>query len=215
MDKKILLVDGYRLTRHCLRQLIGEAERYAVTVAEDVDAARELIRQNIFDLVLIDISDPMRNGLESFCDLQALLPDTPIMIVNGAQGDTQKMHYVRLGCNGYLNYDISAEDLAHAMNRAISGHLMPGHLATAVANAHAEIPDYEKLSCRELQIYLKLLSGKSTTRIAAELSISASSVSVFKSKLLQKLSLGSHADLINYALRSHLVRFPGSLPIGH
>lgn len=217
MDKKVLLVDGYRLTRHCMCQLIGEAGGYSVTIADDADAARECIRQNTFELILIDVSDPMKNGLETFCDLHALLPDTPVIIVNGAHEDAQRPHYVRLGCNGYLIYDIGVDDLAIAMDHALSGHPMPDHLVTALSSngIELEVHDYEKLSCRELQIYLKLLSGKSTTRIASELSITASSVSVFKSKLFQKLSLDSHADLITYALKSNLVRFPGSLPIGH
>ena len=215
MDKRVLLVDGYRLTRHCLRQMISEAGGYTVTAANDVDAARDIMRQNTFDLVLIDVSDPMKNGLETFCDLHALLPDTPILIVNGTHGDTQRPHYLRLGCNGYMAYDINSEDLAAAMGRAISGYIVPDHLPPTAAHHHSEVPHYEKLSCRELQIYLKLLNGKSTTRIAAELSITASSVSVFKAKLLQKLRLDSHADLITYALKFHLVRFPGSLPVGH
>jgi DNA-binding NarL/FixJ family response regulator len=219
MDKRILLVDGYRLTRYCLYQSIGETGGYKVTVVDDVDVARGCIRNNTFDLILIDVSDPLKNGLETYCDVHALLPDTPVLIVNGESDDSQMQHYLRLGCKAYLTSEAEVHELVTAMNRAVSGSPDPSsrlpEKVESPQTADRDSPDYEKLSSRELQIFLKLLRGKSTTRIASELAITASSVSVFKSKLLQKLRLNSHADLIAYALKFHLVRFPETLPVAH
>lgn len=214
MSKTILLVDGYKLTRYCLKELI-EADGAALVVdAPDMPEARRTITVQTVDLVLIDISDPCKNGLETFCDLKELLPGVPVLIINGEDGDQQVMHYLRLGCKGYLTRHAQAEIVRDSVKQTLAGEFLAIYEENApvsMLTAGQTIPVYATLSFRELQIFLKLLKGKSTSLIARELRITASSVSIFKSRLLQKLQLNSHADLIAYALRSHLVRLPDGL----
>lgn len=214
MSKTILLVDGYKLTRYSLKELI-EADGVAQVVeAADMPEASRAITAQAVDLVLIDISDPCKNGLETFCDLKEMLPGVPVLIVNGEDGDQQVMHYLRLGCKGYLTRHARVETVRSSVEQALAGEFLAIYEENApvsMLTTGQSIPAYATLSFRELQIFLKLLKGKSTSLIARELRITASSVSIFKSKLLQKLQLNSHADLIAYALRSHLVRLPNGL----
>lgn len=214
MNKTILLVDGYKFTRYCLRKLIEADSSVQLMEAADMAEARCAISVQPIDLVLIDISDPSKNGLESFCDLKALLSGVPVLVVNGEDGDMQVAHYLRLGCKGYLTKHARADVLRNSIDQVLAGDFPAIYQENAPVSmrvAGQTVPGYETLSFRELQIFLKLLKGKSTTLIAKELQITSSSVSIFKSKLLQKLALTSHADLIAYALRSHLVRLPDSM----
>lgn len=216
MTSTILLVDGYKLTRHCLRLLMAADARWQVVETADMSEARSAIPAQSIDLALIDLSDPAKSGLETFCDLKVLLPGVPVMVVNGEEDDMQIAHYRRLGCQAYLTRHASAEYVRAAVAQALTGEQVwnIAGLPLAGATPQAEVvpshrfADYEMLSFRELQIFLKLLRGKSTSLIARELGIAASSVSVFKARLLQKLQLATEADLIAYALRSHLVRLP-------
>lgn len=214
MSKTILLVDGYKLTRYCLKELIETEEALLVVEAADMPEARRVMAVQAVDLVLIDISDPCKNGLESFCDLKELLPGIPILVVNGEHGDQQVMHYLRLGCKGYLTRHAPPETVLASVRQTLAGEFLAIYEENApvsILTAGHDVPVYATLSFRELQVFLKLLKGKSTSLIARELRITASSVSIFKSRLLQKLQLHSHADLIAYALRSHLVRLPEGL----
>jgi DNA-binding NarL/FixJ family response regulator len=214
MNRTVLLVDGYKFTRYCLRKLIEADNATLLLEAADMSEARCAIAVQAIDLVLIDISDPSKNGLETFCDLKASLPGVPVMVVNGEDGDMQVAHYLRLGCKGYLTKHARADVLRNSIEQVLAGDFPAIYQQNAPVSmriAGQTTPGYETLSFRELQIFLKLLKGKSTTLIAKELQITASSVSIFKSKLLQKLALSSHADLIAYALRSHLVRLPDSM----
>lgn len=212
--KTILLVDGYKFTRYCVRKLIEANEAMQVLEASDMAEARCAIAVRQIDLALIDVSDPSKNGLETFCDLKELLPDIPLLVVNGEDGDMQVAHYLRLGSKGYLTKHARADVVRNTIEQVLAGDfpaIYQQNAPVSVRMTGQTIPGYETLSFRELQIFLKLLKGKSTTRIAKELRITASSVSIFKAKLLQKLELSSHADLISYALRSHLVRLPDSM----
>lgn len=214
MSKTILLVDGYKLTRYCLKELIEANGVARVIEAADMPEARRAITGHAVELVLIDISDSCKNGLETFCDLKELLPGVPVLVVNGDEGDQQVMHYLRLGCKGYLTKHAQAGIVRDSVKQTLAGEFLAIYEENApvsMLTAGQTIPVYTTLSFRELQIFLKLLKGKSTSLIARELRITASSVSIFKSKLLQKLQLNSHADLIAYALRSHLVRLPDGL----
>lgn len=218
MSKMILMVDGYKLTRYCLKALIEEEEAALVVEAPDMPEARRAIAMQAVDLVLIDISDPCKNGLETFCDLKELLPGVPVLVVNGEEGDQQVMHYLRLGCTGYLTRHASPGIVRDSVKQALAGEFLAIYEENApvsMLTTGRTIPVYATLSFRELQVFLKLLKGKSTSLIARELRVTASSVSIFKSKLLQKLQLNSHADLIAYALRSHLVRLPEGLQADH
>ena len=238
MTSTILLVDGYKLTRHCLRQWISAQPQWQAIEASGVAEARRAVAAYPVALVLIDVSDPTRNGLETFCDLKVLLPDVPVLVVNGKADDMQVAHYLRLGCVGYLTRQASTARVHQAIASALAGKAVATDIPQVAADASQPLPghpnpgrahrvraepsetqsasnhrvdDEDALSFREMQIFLKLLRGQSTTGIARELGIAASSVSVFKTRLLQKLRVANQADLIAYALRRHLVR----LPAGH
>lgn len=241
MTSTILLVDGYKLTRHCLRQWISAQPQWQAVEASGVAEARRAVAAYPVALVLIDVSDPTRNGLETFCDLKVLLPEIPVLVVNGKAEDMQVGHYLRLGCVGYLTRQASitlvqeaiasalagkavGTDIPHVAadtSQSLSGHPNPGLTYRPLAEPSEtqtdtchRVAEEDALSFREMQIFLKLLRGQSTTGIARELGIAASSVSVFKTRLLQKLRVANQADLIAYALRRHLVRLPAGQRVG-
>jgi two-component system, NarL family, response regulator FusR len=205
----VMLVNGYRVTRYTLRQLLEATGDFMVTeAATSVEVLADA--ESPPDLLLIDISDPAKNGLETLCDLMHDFRDLPCLIVGGPDDDTLRTHYMRLGCHTYLSRDASDHEIVQAACNLTSSkhdsgnHVADPHRLTRNGNAAPHLPHID-LSARERQVFFKLTSGKSIPSVARELLISASSVSVFRCKILRKMQCSNNAELISYAFRHRLV----------
>lgn len=203
--KTILLIYGHELSHCALRELINA--EHSVRLADevsDVNEAIRKIRQQSFDMVLLDVSAPQKNGLEIFCDLKQASPSLPILVINGSEEAEHMIHFLRLGCRGYLPYTATSEQVLPAL-RSIAGgqpYMRAEHQAM-MANTRPK--KHERLSIRELQVFFKLIKGQPVNSVAEELSIAPGSVSVFRSKILKKMNVNNNAALIHYALDHHLI----------
>jgi len=206
--KNILLVDGLNLSRGTLRSLIDadSGMRVAGETAE-VGEAIEKIRKEKVDVVVIDISAPQKNGLETFCDIKQASPDTPVLIVSGSDHDSDALPFIRMGCKGYLSKHSRAEQILQAIKVIATGqqYLLAGLKELAVYSLRTGKALHENLSTREFQVFFKLAKGQSVGSVAKELSITSSSVSIFRSKILKKMHFKCNAELVHYALRHHLI----------
>lgn len=209
--KNILLVDGYSFTRHLVRNKIDACKSIGVVAeAKDLAGAVQSIRQHRIDVIVVDISIPDRNGFETFNDLHQLAPHTPVLIIGGNAQAHHVATFIQLGCKGYLAKDCDDDQLLEAIHVISNGGqcVQPASLYSLMQRyrEYQEIP--VTLSARELQIFFKLVTGKSIETIARELNISSSTVSVFRSRILRKMHLKNNADLILYAVNHHLVISP-------
>ena len=206
--KDILLVYGHTLSRRMVGDLI-QAER-AMCLADEVASVNEALiktRQRKFDVVVLDISGPEKNGLEIFCDFKQASPGTPVLVINGSDQLERIANFIRLGCDAYLPYTATSEHVIPAIRALSRGQRytmlnMGLNMGNTVKNSR-HMP-HECLSVRELQIFLKLIKGQPINAVAEELSIAPSSVSVFRSKILKKMHVSHNAALIHYALDHHL-----------
>ncbi|MFQ6404443.1 LuxR C-terminal-related transcriptional regulator [Methylophilus sp. 'Pure River'] len=208
--KNILLVYGHALSHCALRELV-KADR-DLHLADEVGSAPEAIekiRQRVFDVVVLDVSAPETNGLEIFCDLKQAFPDLPILIINGSERVNRLVHFVRLGCAGYLSYTTDSTQVIPAIKTIARGqrYVLPQHQQMA---ANSESMLHERLSLRELQVFFKLIKGQAVNAIAVELDIAPGSVSVFRAKILKKMHVQNNAALIYYALKYHLTPVAGA-----
>ncbi|TXI46477.1 response regulator transcription factor [Methylophilus sp.] len=207
--KNILLIYGHALSRCALKTLLrNDPGLHLAAEVASVRAAKLSMRQHAYDAVILDVSAAETNGLELFCDLKQACAELPILIVNGSEHADRMLHFMRLGCAGYLPYSADSAQLMPAIHTITRGqrYVLPQHqaLLKPLLTDSRRLP-HDHLSLRELQVFFKLIKGQAINAIAAELAITPGSVSVFRSKILKKMGLTNNTALIHYALQSRLV----------
>lgn len=206
--KNILLVDGLNLSRGILHDLIdSDSEMRVAGETCETSEAIEKMRKEKVDVVVIDISVPQKNGLETFCDIKQASPNTPVLVVSGSNHESDALPFIRMGCKGYLSKHSCAEQILQAIKVIAAGqqYLIASLRGLAVHSLYAGKALHENLSAREAQVFFKLIKGQPVGSVANELSITSSSVSIFRSKILRKMHLKCNAELVHYALRHHLI----------
>jgi DNA-binding NarL/FixJ family response regulator len=182
-------------------QVTGESGSYA--------EVRELLRQVPCDVLVLDLNLPGRGGLEVLASLKEAGSSVRVLIVSMFAEDQYAIRCLRAGAHGYLNKAGDPAELVHAVRAIAQGRkfvtpavseMLVDSLATPGGAAlHAT------LSEREMQTLLKIASGKKLSDIAEELMLSPKTVSVYRSRLLEKLKLSNNAELTVYAIRNELV----------
>jgi DNA-binding NarL/FixJ family response regulator len=208
--KKVLLVDDHQIVRQGLKNLI-ELER-DLEVAGEASSGIEalgLIRKNKYDIVVLDISMPDKNGVDTLHDLRHIAPDLPVLVLSGYAEEQYALNLMRSGCKGYLSKDADSEEIVKAVRNIANGKkYISSTLAELLTNelSHpSEKQLHEMLSEREFQVFIKLAGGLSPTKIADELIISIKTVSTYRTRILEKMALNSNADLTYYAIKYGLL----------
>lgn len=208
--KKILLVDDHSIVRQGLKNLIELEEGLQVTgeAASGVDAIK-LVRENHYDVMVLDLSMPGKNGIDTLHDLKHFAPELPVLILSGYAEEQYALNLMRSGCKGYLSKDADADEIIKAIRAIANGRrYVSSELANLMINELSHPSEkllHEMLSKREFQVFIKLASGISPTDIAAELNISIKTVSTYRTRILEKMSLKTNAELIYYAIKNNLV----------
>lgn len=202
--KKILLIGGFRFVRTSLRKLINTNKNLHV-IEEHAEVSKVAKNKKVPDVIIMDISIPSADGIETFLDTKQTYPQTPLLIVNGSEELDYASNYLRLGCNGYISKKYGVEEIVEAINVIADGnsYVKPEKLQKKALNSLTNSKIHDALSKRELQVFFKLANGKSILNVANDLNISTSTVSVFRSKILKKMHFKSNADLILYARDQH------------
>jgi DNA-binding NarL/FixJ family response regulator len=208
--KKILLVDDHNIVRQGLKNLIElEADLEVAGEAASGVEALKLIRSNSYDVVVLDISMPDKNGVDTLHDLKHIAPDLPVLILSGYAEAQYALNLIRSGCKGYLSKDADSDEIIKAIRTIASGkRYISSELADLMTDqlSHpSEKQLHEALSDREFQVFFKLAGGLSPTEIAAELNISIKTVSTYRTRILEKMSLKTNADLTYYAIKNELI----------
>lgn len=201
---RVLIADDHAVVRRGVAQILKDAPDMAVT--GEASTARETLcalRQDNYNVLVLDISMPEGGGLEVLRQLQSLDPDLPVLILSIHSEKQFARHALKEGAAGYLTKDRAPDELVTAIRQvARGGKYITPSLAVILAEQSedgAKAPD-EILSSRELQVMCLLASGKTVTDIANELSLSVKTVSTYRTRILDKLHLESTADIIRYAL---------------
>ncbi|HYN54909.1 MAG TPA: response regulator transcription factor [Methylotenera sp.] len=208
--KKILLVDDHSIVRQGLKNLIELESDLEVTgeAASGVEALK-LVRNNTYDVVVLDISMPDKNGVDTLHDLRHITPDLPVLMLSGYAEQQYALNLIRSGCKGYLSKDADSDEIIKAIRTIANGkRYISAELAELMSDqlSHpSEKQLHETLSDREFQVFFKLACGLSPTEIAAELNISIKTVSTYRTRILEKMSLKTNADLTYYAIKNELV----------
>jgi DNA-binding NarL/FixJ family response regulator len=206
---QILIADDHTLVRDGLVNTISKG-MLDVTFGETSSAAGVLneIRNNRWDLLILDINMPGRDGLDVLRELKTLQPDLPVIILSMYPEDQYAVRTLKMGASAYLTKETSSKELITAIQTVLAGRK---YLTDSITRILAEEisgkqvnPTHETLSNREFQVFKLIASGKNISGIALELSLSVKTISVYRSNILQKLSLKNNAEITNYAFRNNL-----------
>ena len=204
----VLIADDHAIVRQGLRQILSETEDLVVAgEAEDGADALQLARQQEWDVFLLDISMPNRNGIDTLKQLKREHPRRPVLMLSMHAEDQYAVRAIQSGAAGYLTKQSAPEQLVTAIRQVALGkkYISPT-LAEKLAGlvAGGEKPPLEKLADRELEVLRLLAAGKTLTQIAESLNIAVATVSTYRARLLEKLQLSSTAELIRFGLEQGL-----------
>lgn len=207
---RVMLCDDHAVVRRGIRDTLADAADIEVVgEAGSYSEVRDALRSTPCDVLVLDLSLPGRGGLEVLSSLKDTDSQVRVLIVSMYPEDQYAIRCLRAGAQGYVNKAGDPSELVTAV-RAVA--LGKKYVSAAVAqmlvdNLHAPVNEvlHSSLSERELQTLLKIASGKRLSDIAGELMLSPKTVSVYRSRVLEKLKLSNNAELTVYAIRNNLV----------
>jgi two-component system invasion response regulator UvrY len=207
---KILIADDHPIFRAGLKEILGkEKDVEVIGEADNGRKALELVRKQRWDVVLLDLTMPGKDGLEVLQDLRRERPKLPVLILSAHPEDQLALRMLKAGAAGYLTKDKAPEVLLTAVRKVLRGEKYISESLAAkvtldvVAGATPSL--HEALSHREYQVMRMIAAGKAQIEIAQELSLSVRTVSTYRARVLEKMKLKTNAELIRYALQNKLV----------
>lgn len=210
---KVLLADDHAIVRDGLKQILADTEDLAVAgEAADGHEVLKKMREQDWDIIVLDISMPGRSGLELIREIKNEKPGLPILILSMHQEEQYALRALRAGASGYLTKESDAEQLISVIRKVAKGGVfvspaMAEHLARDLMPS-TENPPHTLLSDREYQIFRLIVSGQSISEIADKLSLSVKTVSTHKSRIMQKMNMTNQTELIRYAIKHGLLDEP-------
>lgn len=208
--KNILIVDDHSIVRQGLKNLISLEKDLQVTgeAANGLEALI-MVRANHYDAILLDISMPNKNGVDTLRDLKHVAADLPVLILSGFGEQQYALNLMRNGCKGYVNKGSDPDEIIKAIRLVANGKkYISAELAELMSETLIKPTEkcaHETLSEREFQVFFKIASGLSPSKIGEILNISIKTVSTYRSRILEKMHLQSNAELTYYAIKNALI----------
>lgn len=207
---RILIVDDHALIRRGMVSLLRE--HFSEVEFGEAGTSREgfsSILEQEWNLALVDISMPGRNGLELIKDIRGVKPGLPVLVVSAHAERDYAIRALKLGAVGYVSKQDAADVLVTAVKRVLSGrrYVSPALaelLADSLSGGAAE-DAHEALSNREMQVFKLIASGRTLKEIGDELALSEKTVSTYRARITGKMGISSNVDLTRYAMRHGLV----------
>ena len=206
---RILIADDHAIVRRGLKQLIRE-EYPSAQLAGDTEELMSKLMAEPWDIVICDLNMPGRSGLDALHQIRLSYPSLPVLIMSMYPEDQYALRVLKAGASGYLGKDNIHEDIIKAIHTVLLGKkfITPSvaeKLAQAFESKNQELNLHEKLSDREFDVFKLLAGGKAVSDIAEQLSLSVTTVSTYRARVLEKMNMKSNADLTRYALNNNLI----------
>ena len=207
---RILVADDHAIVRKGLKQIIIEAYPTAlVAEVNDVESLIALVMKESWDLVISDISMPGRSGVEALHQVKQINPKLPVLIMSMHPEDQYALRVLRAGASGYLSKETIHDDLIKAIQAIMIGRkYITASIAEKLAGALDQAAGkelHESLSDREFDVLKMLAQGRSVSEIAEQFALSPTTVSTYRARILDKMSMRTNADLTRYALEKNLI----------
>ncbi len=208
--KRIIIADDHAIVREGLKQILAAQED--MDVIDDVETGQELIekvRREKYDIILLDITLPDRNGLEILKQIRSEKIEIPVLILSMHPEEQYATRSFKAGASGYVTKRSAPKELVTAVRKIIQGgKYVSSRFAEKLVEQFGtdhEKASFEELSDRELQILSELATGKTVNDIARELFLSVSTISTYRRRILDKLHLKNNIELAQYARDNKLI----------
>jgi two-component system invasion response regulator UvrY len=207
---KVLIADDHPIVRQGLRQILSgipdmEVAGEAINAQETLDQ----VRAGGWDVLVLDITMPDRSGFDILKELKHEQPDLPVLVLTIHGEEQLAVRVLRAGASGYLTKENAPAELVKAIRKVVGGgKYISSSLAETLAvglDATFDRPRHKALSDREFQVMQMMAGGKTLAEIAETLSLSAKTVSTYRTRLLEKMQLKTNAEIIRYAIENGLI----------
>lgn len=207
---KILIADDHAIVRRGLVQILQEEFPLAkITEVDNGNDAIDMVDQQIWDIILLDISMPGRNGIETLKQIKTNSIKAPVLMLSMHSEEQYAIRVLKAGASGFLSKLSATDELLIAVHKVLSGRkYITASVAEKLAESLGENENkstHENLSDREMQVLQLIASGKTVSEIAEEISLSVNTISTYRARILEKLNLNNNAELTRYAIDNNLV----------
>ncbi len=207
---RILIADDHSVVRKGLRQIL--LEEFPTAHIEDVPDAEEMINKVMnaqWDVIVSDMSMPGRSGLDALQQIKQIYPELPVLILSIHPEEHYALRVLKAGASGYLSKGSASDELVKAVQTVLLGKKyisasVAEKLASSFSSDSAK-PVHELLSDREFDVMKLLAAGKSVSDIADILSLSVTTISTYRARIMTKMNLKTNSDLTKYAIESNLL----------
>ena len=201
----ILIVDDHLIVREGIKRIINDIpDMNIVAEASSGQEAIDFILENSYNLILLDISMPGQNGLQTLKLIKKHNKSIPVLMLSMHSEEQYAMRSIKAGASGYITKETAPNQLVTAIRKINDGRkFISKEVAELLVTElyHDEEKDpHENLSDREFEILKMIAIGKTIKTIAKELSISPKTVSTFRSRILKKLDMHNNSDIIHYVI---------------
>ncbi len=206
---RVLIVDDHAIVRQGLRRILDETKdiRVGGEATNGVEALKK-IRSEKWDIVLLDISMPEKNGIDTLKLILEGNSAAKVLMLSMYPEDQHAVRLLKSGASGYLTKDAAPEQLVDAIRKVMAGkkHISPvlAELLLHECGRDSKKPPHELLSDREYQVLRLLGSGKKVSEVARMLALSVKTVSTYRVHILEKMKLKNNADLMLYVVENGL-----------
>ena len=209
-NMRILIADDHAIVRRGLSEILLEAWPSAeIEQVGDADMLLQRSMADSWDIIISDLMMPGRSVLETLQQIRQSRPQVPVLILSIFPEEQYATRVFKAGASGYINKDAAPTELVKAVQRILQGRK---YITPAVAEKLAsdlrtdkDRPPHELLSDREFHVMKMLAAGNSITEIAAQLSLSPTTISTYRSRIMEKMKMKANAELARYALENGLI----------
>ncbi len=209
---KIVLADDHILVREGLKKVL-ESEALDVEVCGEASSAHELfevLKQQVPDVILLDIAMPGTSGLDALKEIRRNYPEMPVLMLSMHPANRFAVRSLKAGASGYLTKSSIPEELEKAINTVVNErkkYISPVVAEQLAEQVHMKADEllHQRLSDREYQVMCQIASGKKVNEIADDLSLSVRTVHTYRSRMMEKMNFKSNVDITHYAISHELI----------
>ena len=206
----ILIADDHAIVREGLKNII--AETLDIVVKDEANNGAEVIKKilkNDYDMIVLDITMPGRDGIDVLKQIKSFKPDLGILIMSMHPEDQFAYRALKLGASGYINKKRAPREMIEAIRKVASGRIYISNSFSenmaVVLQIDTKLPLHKKLSDREHEVMRMITSGRTAKEISVELSLSSKTISTYRTRVLEKMNMKTDAQLTYYAIQNDLI----------
>jgi two-component system invasion response regulator UvrY len=203
---RILLIDDHPAMRRGVEEILGEAGKtFEFGHAATADDALSSVRGSPWDMAVLDLGLPGAVGFNVVTSLRDEQPKLRILIYTMQPEEQLGVRALQAGADGYLSKGALPDEIVRAVSTVLEGRRYLSSNLASLLFQKVQNQVARQLSEREYQVLQGIATGIGLTEIGTSLSLSVKTISTYRSRILEKLSLESTADLVRYAVAHGIV----------